>query len=249
VPTILGEEHKRHVFAMAYLPPAQYPLWKAQLAEGQIEAGFAASVGGALTHIHAATAGRKDIAAAFDNRAQFHALRIEPYLLHSAERNPDVASTIRGIAKSIESSSVALMQGDISPKNILCGPKGPVFLDAETACFGDPAFDLAFCLNHLLLKGAWHPQYRAALSAAFNALKGAYLSGVSWEDASAFDCRAAPLLAALLLARIDGKSPVEYLTATDKRDFVRAQAKAFLQSPALTLDDIVARWTENLKSL
>ncbi len=249
VPDILGEDHARHVFAMAYLPPERYPLWKAQLAEGRVDANFAASVGAALAHIHAATAGRSDIAAAFDNRTQFRALRIEPYLLYTAEKNPDVASTIREIANGVEASSIALMQGDISPKNILRGPKGPVFLDAETACYGDPAFDLAFCLNHLLLKGAWHPQFAAALSGAFVALKDAYLSGMSWEEPVAMDRRSARLLAALLLARIDGKSPVEYLTDEHTKQFVRAQAKSFLNSPALTLDDIVKRWTEALKAL
>lgn len=249
VPVILGEDHARHVFAMGYLPPEHYPLWKAKLAEGQVDAGFAASVGAALARIHAATAGRHDIAAAFDNRAQFHALRIESYLLYTASRNPDVAARIRKIADGVESSSIALMQGDISPKNILCGPNGPVFLDAETACYGDPAFDLAFCLNHLLLKGAWHPQYAVALLVAFNAVKNAYLREVSWEDASGLDSRTAHLLAAFLLARVDGKSPVEYLTDTDKKEFVRAQAKAFLQSPALTLDDVIERWTDALKTL
>ncbi len=248
VPEILGEDYARHVFAMAYLPPERYPLWKAQLSEGRVDAKFAASVGAALTHIHAATAGRRGIAIAFDNREQFRSLRIEPYLLYTAEKNPDVASTIREIADHVEASSIALMQGDISPKNILLGPEGPVFLDAETACYGDPAFDLAFCLNHLLLKGAWHPQFAAALSKAFGALKDAYLGGVSWEKPDAMDHRSARLLAALLLARIDGKSPVEYLTDTETKEFVREQAKSFLVTPALSLNDIVARWTTALKT-
>jgi aminoglycoside phosphotransferase (APT) family kinase protein len=248
VPEILGEDHARHIFAMVYLPPEQYPLWKTQLAEGRVDVDFAASVGSALARIHAMTARRDDVAATFDNRAQFHALRIESYLLYTADRNPDVAPTIRAIADGVESSHIALMQGDISPKNILCGPDGPVFLDAETACHGDPAFDLAFCLNHLLLKGAWHPQYAAVLSKAFVALKDAYLGGAVWENSTTLDRRAARLLAALLLARIDGKSPVEYLTDAETKDFVRAQAKAFLMSPALTLDDIVAHWTIALKT-
>ena len=249
VPKLVGEDHATHAFAMEYLPPEQYPLWKAQLARGEVDSAFAASVGAALVRIHAATAGCADIAVRFDNGAQFRALRIEPYLLYTAERNPDVAPTIRDIANGVESSRIALMQGDISPKNILHGPHGPVFLDAETACYGDPAFDLAFCLNHLLLKGAWHPQFASALCEAFIALKNAYLNGASWENADALDRRTAGLLAALLLARIDGKSPVEYLTDARTKEFVRTQAKAFLNSPALTLDDIVARWTDALKTL
>jgi len=249
VPEILDEDHKRHIFAMSYLPPEQYPLWKAQLAEGQVDIGFAASVGAALARIHAATAGREDVAAAFDNRAQFHALRIEPYLLFSADKNPDVASTIRKIADSVESSSIALMQGDISPKNILRGPDGPVFLDAETACYGDPAFDLAFCLNHLLLKGAWHPQFANSLAGTFRALASAYFENARWEVRGGLERRTTALLSALLLARIDGKSPVEYLTESRQKEFVRGQATLFLLAKLDTLDAVIDYWTEVLKTL
>jgi len=47
----------------------------------------------------------------------------------------------------------------VSPKNILCGPDGPMFLDGETTSCGGPAFDFAFCLNHRLLKCVWHPHW------------------------------------------------------------------------------------------
>lgn len=249
VPAVLGEDRERHIFAMEYLPPERFPLWKSLLAEGHIDVNFAAKVGAALSRIHAATADREDVAAAFDNKAQFHALRIEPYLLFAASRNLDVAETIHEIAKDVASSHIALMQGDISPKNILCGPHGPVFLDAETACYGDPAFDLAFCLNHLLLKGAWYPRHADALGAAFAALKSAYFDGAVGEGRVGLDHRAARLLSALLLARIDGKSPVEYLTDERSKEFVCAQAKTFLISESLSLDVIVNRWTAALKVL
>src|SRR6202012_5750727 len=104
---------------------------------------------------------------------------------------------------------IALMQGDISPKNILMGPKGPIFLDAETAWYGDPAFDLAFCLNHLLLKCLVAPDARSALTISFGTLAARYLDQVDWEAIEAVDARVASLLPGLLLARVDGKSPVE----------------------------------------
>jgi fructosamine-3-kinase len=248
VPRVLGEDRKRHVFAMEYLPPDRYPLWKAHLAEGHVDAEFAANVGAALARIHATTANREDIAVKFDNQAQFQALRIEPYLLYTAGRNLDIAEIIREIANHVASSRIALMQGDISPKNVLCGPDGPVFLDAETACYGDPAFDFAFCLNHLLLKGAWHSQYADALGDAFCALESAYFEGVTWEDRESLERRATGLLSAFLLARIDGKSPVEYLTRESDKDFVRAQAKAFLQDRPPALHVLLKLWTEALKS-
>src|ERR1700712_4309494 len=99
----------------------------------------------------------------------------------------------------------ALVHGDVSPKNILAGPDGPVFLDAECAWWGDPAFDLAFCLNHLLLKCGWTPRAASGFLACFEALTASYLTGVDWELPEALEARAAALLPGLLLARVDGK--------------------------------------------
>ena len=124
------------------------------------------------------------------------------------------------------------MHGDVSPKNILLGARGPVFLDAECAWFGDPAFDLAFCLNHLLLKTLWVPSAERELLASFDALTEAYLRGVDWEPAATLEERAAQLLPALFLARIDGKSPVEYLTDDASKNAVRRAARSMLQQPA-----------------
>src|SRR5690348_846105 len=211
-PKVLGEDHRRHLFAMEYLAPDSFPLWKAELAAGRIDERFASSVGMALAKIHAATAGNVEIADVFANDAQFHALRLEPYLLFTAGRYPDFANAIRDVTTDIAKSRIALMQGDISPKNILCGPDGPIFLDAETACYGDPAFDLAFCLNHFLLKSVWHPQWRDRYAEIYSALYRTYSSGVTWESTTVLDRRTARLPPMLFLARVDGKSPVEYLT-------------------------------------
>ena len=138
------------------------------------------------------------------------------------------------------------MHGDVSPKNILAGGPGPVFLDAECAWWGDPAFDLAFCLNHLLLKCLWTPAAREGLLACFDALAAAHLGGVGWEPRDAFERRAATLLPALLLARVDGKSPVEYVTSERDRETVRSVARRYLQTPVERLADVAAGWREEL---
>jgi aminoglycoside phosphotransferase (APT) family kinase protein len=247
VPRVLGEDRARHLFAMDYLPPDTHPLWKAQLAAGIADAALAAAVGAALARIHAATAGRADIAAQFANDAQFFALRLEPYLLYTVDRHPDVAAPIRALARGIAAARIALMQGDISPKNILRGACGPVFLDAETASYGDPAFDLAFCLNHLLLKGVWHPEFADGYLACFGALAEAYLRGVVWEAPSEIETRTATLLPALLLARVDGKSPVEYLTDERDKALVRTFAKRQLLAPAPSLDALRLAWRNSLR--
>lgn len=242
VPEIQGEDRARHVFAMEYLPPESHPLWKTELADGRADAAFAAHTGEALAHIHAATAGREDVAHDFAHGTQFHALRLEPYLLYTAKKNPDVAPRIRALAQGVADSRIALMQGDISPKNILRGPEGPIFLDAETACYGDPAFDLAFCLNHLLLKCVWHREFARGYLEGFSALARAYLDGVTWEAPDAIEARTAALLPALLLARIDGKSPVEYLVEESDKMFVREAAKGMLKRDEMRLEAIEGNW-------
>ena len=247
VPKIMGEDAAHYMFAMNYLPPENYKLWKTELLAGRTDAGFAAQVGAGLAKIHAATAGKRDVAAAFAHQAQFFALRISPYLLTAAERNPDVAAIIQTLADNLGAARIALMHGDVSPKNILVGPSGPIFLDAETACYGDPAFDLAFCLNHLLLKYVRKPD--AAYLECFRALKDAYLRGVTWEAPVDMETRTAHLLAALLLARMDGKSPVEYITDPAQKSLVRESAKNFLKSRERSLTKMADAWSEIISEL
>jgi 5-methylthioribose kinase len=242
VPEILGEDRPHHIFAMEFLPPETHKLWKMELAAGHADAEFAARVGERLAHIHAFTANREDVMHDFAHDAQFHALRLEPYLLHTAKKHPDLAPRIRALSDGVAGARIALMQGDISPKNILIGPDGPVFLDAETACFGDPAFDLAFCLNHLLLKCVWHKKFKPAYLKSFAALADTYLENVTWEEPADIEARTAALLPTLLLARIDGKSPVEYLTAEKDKTLVRETARTMFAAKHSALDTIAMDW-------
>jgi aminoglycoside phosphotransferase (APT) family kinase protein len=138
---------------------------------------------------------------------------------------------------------LALVHGDVSPKNILAGPDGPVFLDAECAWYGDPAFDLAFCLNHLLLKCLWVPAVAPKFLEAYSALAEAYLAGLSWEGRNELEERTARLLPGLMLARVDGKSPVEYLAESGKA-IIRRAARALLAEPVQRLGNVAAALME-----
>jgi len=214
------------------------------LRDGSIDPEFAATVGTTLGEIHARSANRSDLAEVFSNDSMFEALRIEPYLRATAAAHPGLAGRLSTLAETTLSVKRALMHGDVSPKNILQGPDGPVFLDSECACFGDPAFDLAFCLNHLLLKSVWRPQWRDGYLECFDALAAGYLSRVDWEFPDEVEVRAAGLLSALLLARIDGKSPVEYITEESDKAQVRQIALRFLAEPAGALRDFRNAWRE-----
>lgn len=243
VPKVIGEDRVAMAFAMEFLDPEAHPVWKSQLRDGRIETQTARSVAARLVRIHSATAARPELAGQFANDAQFYALRLEPYFAATAERHPDRAEALHALIATTRETRLALMHGDVSPKNILVGPNGPVFLDAECACWGDPAFDLAFCANHLLLKCGWHPESTHRYIECFEVFVRTYLDGVDWEARERIEARTAGLLAGMLLARIDGRSPVEYITGESERDKVREFARARLASPAGSLAAIASQWT------
>lgn len=246
VPRLLASSAEDGLFAMEYLDPAEYPQWKAELMAGRADPAFAAEVGRRLVAVHAATSDKPDIAARFDNDAIFHAIRLEPYLETTARAHPDLADVLTALVSVTATTKRVLVHGDVSPKNILAGSRGPVFLDAECAWYGDPAFDLAFCLNHLLLKCLYRPESSADYLRSFDALTAAYLEGVGWENAEEIETRVAHLLPGLFLARVDGKSPVEYLHDEVQRDCVRRVATRFLRKPSPRLSAIRNDWAAEI---
>jgi aminoglycoside phosphotransferase (APT) family kinase protein len=210
-----------------------------------VDIDFASEVGRRLAVIHARTAHDAAIASRFATDSVFHALRLEPYFHAAARRNPEAASALLALSARTLGTRMVLVHGDVSPKNILGGPRGPVFLDAECAWFGDPAFDLAFCLNHLLLKCLWTRAAAPRLLEAFERLADRYLAGATWEPRAELERRTAGLLSALLLARVDGKSPVEYLSASD-RGFTRQVSLELIASPVASPYDVARVWAARL---
>jgi aminoglycoside phosphotransferase (APT) family kinase protein len=243
-PRVLARDAKRHMFAMEYLDPACCKPWKVELMAGRTDPHFAARVGDSLGRIHKATTSDVHIAAAFPTDAIFHAIRLAPYLEAAAVRHPVLAEPLRELVRVTAATRAALVHGDVSPKNILAGPDGPVFLDAECAWYGDPAFDVAFCLNHLLLKCLARPDLAAAFLDCFSALAAAYVAAA--PNGTAVESRAARLLPGLFLARVDGKSPVEYVTRDIDKNRVRRVASALLLKPVVRLADVADAWAAEI---
>lgn len=226
-----------HAFAMRFLPDC--PVWKDELMAGRVDADFAAAVGQRVAAVHAATAYSDADRAAFPNDAMFGALRVDPFLFYVAERDAELAPMLRALAKDLASRKIALVHGDVSPKNILVSGDGPVLLDAECAVYGDPAFDLAFCTTHLLLKAVVLADAR--LTQAATAMVDAYRNGIDWEAPADLLLRAGRLTAALLLARVEGKSPAPYLTDPAHKSMICEQARALIIAPC-AIDALITHW-------
>jgi 5-methylthioribose kinase len=242
VPRPIAHDPELQVLAMEYLPPSRYPVWKSELLAGKIDPQFAARVAQQLGSIHAKAAGVETLRRTFDTDAIFYALRIEPYLIATAERHSDLRDAITQTAADLNQTHITLVHGDISPKNILVGERGPVYLDAECAWYGDPAFDVAFCLNHLLLKCAVLPASTRLLMTCFSEFLAGYVKQIDWEPQDELEKRCAKLLPMLFLARVDGKSPVEYITDEKLKNLVRETAHYFISKPSEQLLPIAAYW-------
>src|SRR5262245_21098901 len=188
LPRVIGCDDATKSFVMEFLGP-EFRNWKAQLLAGDVDARVASRVGDVLGRIHSATADRSDLAHRFATDDNFYAIRLEPYLVESSRVHPQLADVLSALATRTAATRRVLVHGDVSPKNILAGPNGPVLIDAECAWFGDPAFDVAFCLNHFLLKAARMPQHRDALMRSVVQMTRAYFVHVDWEPTRQLEAR------------------------------------------------------------
>lgn len=246
VPRVLASDAQAHAFVMEYFAPKDFPIWKQLLANGHIDLQQAEKLAQALGDIHRSSARLPELAEKFDNHTVFYQIRIEPYFLATAKQHPEHAHVIETLAATLANTKIALVHGDISPKNILMGKDSPIILDAECAVYGDPAFDIAFLLNHLLLKSfmVWELENGKTklLKTCFEKTLVAYLEKVDWEDKIIFEKRVMNYVAVFLLARIDGKSPVEYIQNENDKNFVRHFAIRLLNQPCVSLLDLAQQW-------
>jgi len=245
VPQVLNYQPHTHLIGMQYFPPDSFPNWRIELLEGRIEGSFAADPGHTLGRVHAATTDDAAIRERFASDALFDALRLDPYFRSLRSQHTDLAHRLDRIIEITATTRRVLVHGDVSPKNILVGKAGPILLDAECAWYGDPAFDVAFTCTHLLLKMCMLPDRMSSLRECFARYTSAYESHVHWEPLDELRLRCADLLEAMLLARIDGKSPVDYLPEASRK-WVRTFAIEMLMQETHSPDQICQEWIRRL---
>jgi len=211
------EDHDQHVLAMRAVPEP-HENWKDMLLAGRVNRDHVTQVGRLLGTIHRVGTHRRDeVARLFDDRSFFESLRIEPYYGYTASQVPEAARFLRALIDETRVTRLTVVHGDYSPKNILIYEGTCVLLDHEVIHFGDPAFDVGFSLTHLLCKAHHLPARRAAFVEAAAVYWRAYveaIDGVAW--AADLEERAVRHTLACLLARVAGRSPLEYLAPQER---------------------------------
>jgi len=236
VPEILFEDRENCLFAMAAAPPAA-ETWKALLMRGEAGTPIAEAIARMLAAMVSASWRDPEAERLFGDQTVFDQLRLDPYYRTTASCHPGLRPQFDRLLHESAFRRVSLVHGDWSPKNFLVSSSGVMAIDFEVTHFGDPSFDSAFLLNHLLLKSFYRPQWGtqfARLAGRFWEVFCAGLPpGCDWIEPATLNH-----LGCLLLARIDGKSPAEYITEPALQGRVRQFARRLILSPPARVADV-----------
>ncbi len=234
---LVFEDRAHHLLAMRAVPQP-HDNWKTLLLGGEIILDYAEQFGRLLGTIHhRADELREQVAPAFDDQSFFESLRIEPYYSFTATQIPAAAPFIKELIDETRRLRITLVHGDYSPKNILVHHGKLMLLDHEVVHFGDPAFDIGFSLTHLISKAHHLAQRRDDLMAATLAYWTAYLSTVAnLEWTAKLEDRAVRHALACLLARVAGRSPLEYLSERERTRQQMAALDLMRKPPATVIN-------------
>lgn len=234
VPRVINEDTKNHI---VIFEGVDGPTYKEALLDGTVDKTNADKLGTFLGRMHRRSQQELDTLTAFTDQPLTQ-LRVDPYHRTVASKNPDLKPEIDQAIRELCDNNRALVHGDYSPKNVITADNGLYVIDFEVAHTGEPLFDLAFFLNHLCIKFLYCRQYgarlyRDSIERAFRA----YDNSVPWPVDRTFYRQ----LGVLIIARVDGKSPVEYVdpkgaVAGAMRTMGRALLDAQIESVAELTD-------------
>jgi len=238
VPNVLAEDPESFAIAME-AAPSEAEMWKARLFRGEFSEQPARAAGEMLASMISRTWRDAEAERPFGDTTVFEQLRVDPYYRFTAERRPEAREYIERLIACSAARRVSLTHGDWSPKNLLVGCGETWAIDWEVIHFGDPSFDAGFLINHLLLKSIARPEWKREFAHLAEVFVESLRAGLPAEGAWIAEA-ALQHLPALLLARVDGKSPVEYLDDS-ARERTRALALDLMRHPAGSITEVFAR--------
>ncbi len=232
VPAFQFEDFDHHLLAMDAVPEPNQN-WKAMLLAGRLDMAHIDAFAQILADLHTRSrARRSELEAAFADRSFFESLRIEPYYTYTAEQVPDARIFVADLVSVTRANRLCLVHGDFSPKNVLVQDQKLVLLDHEVAHFGDPAFDIGFSITHLLSKAHHMADQRARFREAALRYWTRYWRQVGNEDWSVgLEYRCVRSILACLLARVAGRSTLEYLNQSQRETQKRVVLSLMAETP------------------
>jgi aminoglycoside phosphotransferase (APT) family kinase protein len=247
VPHFRFFDEENYLFGMEAAPMGAV-MWKTQLMAGCVDFSIALRIASALAKVHNAAATDPEAWETFASQKFFIELRTDPYLSFTATRHPDLKGLIHREIDRLLENRQTLVHGDFSPKNILVDNGRLYILDFEVAHIGDPSFDLGFLTHHFLLKAVKHKAWAPAYLALLTASAYAYLGEIRFTEAARLEADTVRTLALLFLARVDGKSPAEYITEEADKILIRKLSYQILGDGLTTFDQVAALAGQTLRA-
>jgi 5-methylthioribose kinase len=239
VPRVLFVDRPNYLFAMTHAP-LEARVWKETLLGGEIDLSLGELAGTVLGRMHQATGEQLHLIEPFADRNVFVQLRVDPFYRRIQERCPDVADAVVPLIADLLTKREALCHGDYSPKNILAHSTGFTLVDYETAHLGDPTMDLGFFLSHLILKAIKRRTDRDRFFELTRAFWRGYEREVTFRPLAELQARGIGHFGLCVLARIDGTSPVDYLTDEADREAARRLGRRVLLERPATWEEVLA---------
>ncbi|MCB2215876.1 MAG: aminoglycoside phosphotransferase family protein [Desulfobulbaceae bacterium] len=246
VPSFVFESHEQRLLIMSAVPEP-HQNYKELLLTGLPAPHHAAEFGTLLARLHDnAFAYREELSLEFADTTFFENLRIDPYYIYAGHHLPAAAPFLFRLIDGTRKRRLTLVHGDYSPKNILIHRDRLILLDHEVIHFGDPAFDVGFSMAHFLSKA----HARVSLRHQFAALADTYWQSYCHQVAGrpwAVDLERWSINHTLgcLLARVAGKSILEYLSSSQKAA-QRMAVQQLIDKPPATMTALIQQFTSRL---
>lgn len=245
VPSFIFEDMEFHILAMSAIPQP-HENWKISLLNDEPDIQHSIQFGELLAQIHNAVDNYPEIATVFDERKFFEELRLEPYYAYTASQVPSAGGFLNQLIQDTRQRRQALVHGDYSPKNVLVYENCLYILDYEVIHFGDPAFDVGFSMTHFLSKA----HYRKSHRQIFIEMASSYWETYQNDIADHFKSQSLEICAikhtlACLLARVAGRSPLEYLGS----HYRKRQADIIIDLMSIkieTIPELITHFAERL---
>jgi len=248
VPEVYFYDHDNYIFGRE-AAPEHAVMWKSNLMEGQLDFVVAEKVMRSLVIVHNECSKDKEVAEFFADKTIFHDLRISPYLKFILNKHPQLTEYSQPVINELMDSAITLVHGDYSPKNVMQDGRRVYLMDFEVAHYGHPSFDLGFLSNHLILKSVHKRSFGAAYLSMLNHILDLYFNEMTYMDKSSLEVSYLKLLPLLMIARVDGKSPVEYLVGNaEKQQLVRDMAYAMIDNKVLCRKNMIKLMREYVEN-
>ncbi len=239
IPKTYDFNKKNKYIIMEYFDDKKFKTLKELYFKKNINLNTIKTISNHLYKIHSQSSNIKTKNIFKKNNRNFYDLRLDPYFNEVARVYPKLINNVKQINNDYKRNAITLVHGDFSPKNILVSKNRIIYLDAECCNYGDPVFDLVFFSNHLLIKSIYLKENQKKFLRAFKSFYYFYLKNLNEKDKENYLKRILNMTPIMLLARVDGKSPVEYIKSKKLKNILREKSFKMINNKLFNLNSVI----------